>query len=310
MSRRGVLPGVLLAVAVVLGGCARGPADGGIDASGRLRVAASFYPLAFVAERIGGSAVVVSSLTKPGVEPHDLELAPRDVASVADARAVLYVHGFQAAVDKAVEQEGHGRAFDAHDAARLTLTYTPIEGGQVQADETGVTDPHFWLDPTRLADVGDAFAAHLAKADPARAGTFMANAQALRRDLTALDQEFAGALRSCLNKDLVTSHNAFGYLGERYGLRQIGISGLDPQQEASAGDLAAVSQYVRAHRVRTIYYETLVSPSTARTVADETGATTAVLDPIEGLTPQSAGKDYLEVMRSNLRTLRTGQACD
>jgi zinc transport system substrate-binding protein len=268
-----------------------------------------FYPLAYVAQRVGGDAVVVSSLTNPGAEPHDLELTPGDISSVADAGAVLYVRGFQAAVDKAVDQEGRGHVFDAYDAARLTLTYTPIEGGKVQTGSTGAPDPHFWLDPTRLADVADAFAGYLARVDPARASTFTTNSQVLRRDLTALDQDFRSGLKSCMNKDLVTSHNAFGYLGQRYGLTQVAITGLDPEQEPSAGDLAQVTEYVRSHHVRTIYYETLVSPSIARTLAQETGARTAVLDPIEGLTPQSAGTDYLQVMRSNLAALRAGQPC-
>jgi zinc transport system substrate-binding protein len=112
-----------------------------------------------------------------------------------------------------------------------------------------------------------------------------------------------------VNKDLVTSHEAFGYLAERYGMTQVGITGLSPDTEPQPADLARVTDFVREHKVRTIYYETLVSPAIARTVAAETGASTAVLDPIEGLTKDSDGGDYLAVMRSNLQHLREGQPC-
>jgi zinc transport system substrate-binding protein len=299
-----VVPGV---VVVSLVACSAGTTTAA--GSGRLRVVASFYPLQFVAQRVGGDVVEVTSLTKPGAEPHDLELTPSDVAAVGDADAVIYLRGFQPAVDKAIEQNGDEHAFDARDTARLTLRYTPIEAGKAVTDAAGATDPHFWLDPVRLSDVADAFAQHLAKIDPGKADTFTANAEILRRDLTALDQDYTKGLASCANKDLVTSHNAFGYLAQRYGLTQVGITGLDPEKEPSAGDLAAVAAFVRAHHVRTIYYETLVSPAIARTVASETSAATAVLDPIEGLTNQSAGSNYLQLMRANLAALRAGQPC-
>jgi zinc transport system substrate-binding protein len=108
---------------------------------------------------------------------------------------------------------------------------------------------------------------------------------------------------------LVTSHNAFGYLSRRYDLKQVGITGLSPDAEPNAGQVAQVTRFVRQHKVRTIYYETLVSPAVADTIAADAGATTAVLDPLEGLNDQSQGKDYLSVMRANLANLRKGQEC-
>ncbi|MCU1366539.1 MAG: periplasmic solute binding protein, partial [Ilumatobacteraceae bacterium] len=109
--------------------------------------------------------------------------------------------------------------------------------------------------------------------------------------------------------DIVTSHNAFGYLSQRYGLTQIGITGLTPEDEPTSKDLAAVTQFVEDHHVSTIYYESLVSPAIAETVAGETGARTEVLDPIEGLSDSSQGSDYLQIMRADLANLRTGQRC-
>lgn len=269
------------------------------------KVVVSFYPLQWAVERVGGPAVSVSNLTKPGAEPHDLELTPQEVTSVADAGLVVYLGGFQPAVDKAVTStNATAKALDVASAARLDLTVKDEE------DETKtVTDPHFWLDPTRLADVVDAIAQRLETVDPADAAIFRANATATRADLVALDKEFAAGLANCANKNLVTSHEAFGYLSQRYGLTQVGISGLSPEQEPTPRTLAEVSDFVTKNKVTTIYYETLVPADIAKTVAESTGAKTAVLDPIEGLSDSSAAKDYLGIMRADLATLKAGQPC-
>ncbi|MFV0308414.1 MAG: metal ABC transporter substrate-binding protein [Desertimonas sp.] len=170
-------------------------------------------------------------------------------------------------------------------------------------------DPHFWLDPTRLADVADEVAAHLGVAAPESADVFTANAAALRAELEALDAEFETGLASCESSELVTSHTAFAYLADRYGFTQVGITGVTPHEEPSPAELAELTHFVEDHGVATIYTETLVDPAIAETVAAETGASTAVLDPLEGLTDESAGTDYLEVMRANLEALRDGQGC-
>jgi len=308
-------------------GSAEGPGPSG--GGGALNVVASFYPLQYAVEQVGGDAVVVTNLTKPGAEPHDLELNPQNVAAVADADLVVYLGGFQPAVDDAVGSEAGDRAFDVAPAARLDLT--GVEDGHEHAEESGeehageesageehgdeehegeeVTDPHFWLDPTRLADVGDAVAEKLAAVDPEQADAFTANAAAFRRELEALDAELEAGLSSCTSTDIVTSHQAFGYLAQRYGMTQVGITGLSPEAEPDAATIAEVADYVTEHKVATIYYETLVSPAVAETVAGETGAKTAVLDPIEGISDASAAQDYVGVMRANLAALKAGQPC-
>ena len=279
------------------------------ESAGGLAVAASFYPLQWLTVQLGGDRVTVSSLTGSGVEPHDLELTPRDVATLGQADLVVYLSGFQPAVDEAVEQQSAETPFDAAESAQLTLTYTPIEEGEEESAEAGAVDPHFWLDPMRLADVGDALAARLGEVDPNSAATFTTNARAVRAELATLDRELTEGLASCAKREVVTSHNAFGYLAEAYDLTQVGITGLTPEAEPSPGELSAVTEFVRANGVTTIYYETLVSPDIAATVARETGAQTQVLDPLEGLTDASQGADYLEVMRSNLGNLKAGQSC-
>ncbi|MGH3486590.1 MAG: metal ABC transporter substrate-binding protein [Actinopolymorphaceae bacterium] len=327
LSRGGVLAGLCagaLLVGTGVAGCGTGSgADPGPGE--KPTVVAAFYPLQYAAERITGSHASVSNLTKPGAEPHDLELTPRDVATLEGADLALYLKGFQPAVDDSVAQVAGDHSLDVSTLARLTLAAAPDahedphgdgeghEGHEEEADADDkghqTPDPHFWLDPLRLADVGDGMVKHLAAVDPDHAQAYKRNAAKLRADLEALDEEFGTNLAKCANRDLVTSHEAFGYLAARYDFHQEGIAGLSPEQEPSPAELSAVATFVRQHQVRTIYYETLVDPSVADTLATEAGAQVAVLDPLEGLTDESAGTDYLSVMRANLATLEKGQDC-
>lgn len=294
--------------AAVLTACG-GSSAGSTGSGGKLRVEASFYPLQWIAQQVGGDRLSVDSLTKPGAEPHDLELTPKEVAKVQDADVVVYLSGFQPSVDEAVGNAADATMFDVKASAGLDLSYTPIEAGKRTSDEAGTTDPHFWLDPTRLAKVARALAKTLGEADLDHARQYDANASELVSELEKLDGEYRTVLDGCANKDLITSHNAFGYLARRYGLRQVGITGLTPDEEPSPADLGSVADFVEAHHVRTIYFETLVSPAIAEAVASETGTKADVLDPIEGLNKRSQGSDYLEVMRSNLANIAEDQPC-
>ena len=263
-----------------------------------LQVVASFYPLQFAAQAVGGDFVDVVNLTPDGVEPHDVDLTGQDIARLESSDLVVYLANFSPALDDAVGEAAPDHAFDVSPSARL----------QQQAGSS-LIDPHFWLDPSRLADVGDALAAELSAIAPTRAAEFVQNAATMRDRLDELDGEFAAGLSQCVSSAIVTSHEAFGYLASRYDLTQIGISGLGPDEEPASSTLAEVALFVEDNGVSTIYYETLVDPSVAETIAAETGADTAVLDPIEGLNDSSAGADYFEVMRSNLASLRSGQGC-
>ena len=269
----------------------------------------AFYPLEFLSSRIGGDAVTVSNLTKPGAEPHDVELNPRQVGDVAGAGLAVYLSGFQPAVDDAVEQNGGDHAFDAASSIKLLAASEADEHGHEHAEESASgTDPHFWLDPTRLATVAEQTAVKLGEADPAHKADFTARAAALSTELKTLDGEFTSGLKTCERHELVTSHTAFHYLADRYGLTQIGITGIDPESEPSPQRLAAVAEEAKEHGATTIFFETLVSPKVAETLAREVGAQTAVLDPLEGLTDENA--DYFSVMRANLTALTTALGCD
>ncbi|RLP89738.1 metal ABC transporter substrate-binding protein [Micromonospora sp. CV4] len=298
---------------LALGASAGCSTDGAAGADPqRVDVVAAFYPLQFLAERIGGDAVRVTNLAKPGAEPHDLELAPSQVGQVSEAELIVYLKGFQPAVDDAVAQNGDDRAFDVTTVQPLrdaTAGGHDHEGEEGHAEEeNGGKDPHVWLDPTRLATIGDQLAQRLGKADPDHAADYTARSAALSADLTTLDDEFKHGLATCQRREIVTSHAAFGYLADRYQLDQVGITGLSPDVEPSPQRLAQVIEEAKEHKSTTIFFETLVSPKVAETIAGQVGAKTAVLDPIEGLADGS-GADYLSVMRTNLQTLRTALSC-
>ncbi|MBK9476242.1 MAG: zinc ABC transporter substrate-binding protein [Tetrasphaera sp.] len=298
LLRRSAVAVVTAAALLALGGCSGAPSQ--TPGAGRLDVVAAFYPLAYAVERVGGEHVTVASLTKPGAEPHDVELTPKDLASLTSARLVVYLTGFQPAVDDAVAATAQTPSLDVSTAAALTAA---------AGEPGGAKDPHFWLDPQRYREVVSAVADRLAELDAAHAAAYRANAAAFGTELTALDAEFTAGLRTCESRDLVTSHAAFGYLTERYDFTQRSIAGLSPDAEPDAASMTSIVAAVRAQGVRTIYSETLVDPALAETIARETGASVAVLDPIEGVTDRSAGRTYLEIMRSNLRTLVAGQRC-
>lgn len=309
----GLLAAPLAVVAAVaLGACGSPQAAAGTS-GGRLDVVTAFYPLQFAAEQIGGDHVNVTSLTRPGAEPHDIELTPRDVASVSTAKLVIYEKGLQAAVDQAVGDEGASHALDVAPAADLNLRFQEAVGASDHVstgdNAPGTTDPHFWLDPQRYAHVAQTIADRLSSIDPGHEADYARNAKAFVGRLIALTREFKTGLAHCQRTDIVTSHAAFGYLAERFGLSQVAIDGLSPDADPLPSKLVAVANYAKAHGVTTIFAETLVSPAIANTVAQTAGAHMATLDPLEGLTSKSAGKDYFQVMRSNLQALRAGLGC-
>ncbi|HEY0003013.1 MAG TPA: metal ABC transporter substrate-binding protein [Actinoplanes sp.] len=277
-------------------------------ASGKLAVVTAFYPLQFLSERIGGDAVTVTNLTKPGAEPHDIELNPRQVGQIAEAGLAVYLAGFQPAVDDAVAQEAADRSFDAASVVPLlpAVDDGEAEPGEEHAEAAGGRDPHVWLDPVRFATIAGKLAERLGQADPAHAADFTARAAALRTELAAVDDAYAKGLQTCQRRELVTSHTAFHYLTDRYRLTQVGITGISPEAEPSAHRLARVVAEARATGTTTIFFETLVSPKVAETIARTVGAKTAVLDPLEG---RSGSGDYLAVMRDNLAALTTALGC-
>ncbi|MFJ2212766.1 metal ABC transporter substrate-binding protein [Streptomyces sp. NPDC101062] len=319
--RRRLIPTATLAGAVTLGMVALSACSssdtGGKGGDGKLAVVASFYPMEYLAQQIGGDHVSVTTLTKPGVEPHDLELKPRQAAQLGEADVILYLKGIQPAVDKAIDQSGAKTVIDATTLTTLENHGTetghdhghdddPAEAdhGHEESDTDG-KDPHIWLDPVRFAEVAQGVGASLEKADPDHAAAYKKNTSALVTKLNGLNTSFKKDLADTGTKTFITTHAAFGYLAERYGLEQEAIAGIDPESEPSPARVKELETIAKRDKVTTVFFETLASDKTARTVAGDSGLRTDVLDPIEGITDKTRGRDYIEVMRSNLAALRT-----
>jgi zinc transport system substrate-binding protein len=274
-------------------------------------IVTAFYPLQFVAQRVSGDHATVANLTQPGAEPHDLELTPRQVASLTTADLVIYEKGFQPAVDEAVVQSENRHVIDT--TAVVPLHPLVMTGDDLGHAESGndhhALDPHVWLDPTNLGRIAGVVVNQLSAIDPDHAADYARNTALLNKDLRRLDRSFRSGLSDCVRSEFITTHAAFGYLAQRYHLTQIAIGGLNPDSEPSPARIAEVQRVAREHGITTIFSETLVSPAVAQAIAGDLGLATDVLDPIEGITDQSRGNDYLSVMSANLAALRKAGGC-
>ncbi len=327
MNVRRLIPTTALAGAVALGLVSLSACAGTSDAAdggkgGKLDVVASFYPMQYLAEQIGGGHVSVETLTKPGVEPHDLELKPKQIGSLGEADVILYLKGIQPAVDEAIAQAGVKNTVDAATLTKLEAHGTGAghdhghgEEGHEHADEHAAeeghdhgseagTDPHVWLDPVKYAEVAKGVGSAFQKADPDHAADYKKNTDALVKKLGDLNTEFETGLKNTATRTFITTHSAFGYLAERYHLEQEGIAGVDPESEPSPARIKELQEIAAKDKVSTVFFETLASDRTAKTLAGDTGLKTDVLDPLEGITDKSRGSDYIEVMRSNLTALK------
>ena len=326
MSKRFLAAACAAATALALSACSStAPSSTSGAKDGTLTVMASFYPLQYLAEQIGGEHVTVTSLTPAGAEPHDLELSPKTVDALSSADAVIYLAGFQSAVDEAIEQQAPKTVIDVSPAVQLVEAGVdanhPSEEEDEDTDEAQSSeadghedhhhdmsaDPHFWLDPVRMASAATLVGDKLAEANPANAEMYKTNAKALKDELTSLGNDLVSKTSTCQIKTFVTAHTAFGYLADRTGLTQVGISGLDPDSSPSPARLAEISQIAKDQGVMTIFTEALIDPKIAQTLADDLGITTAVLDPIESQTDPS--KDYSGVMNDNIDALTKALNC-
>ena len=279
-------------------------------ATEKIQIVAGFYPLAFAAEGVAGDLAEVVSLAGPGVEPHDLELTPGDVAKINDADLVVYIPEFIPALDAVVKTLDQSKVINATQGITLISGDSHShEGEEAHSEEEGhsdesATDPHIWLNPSNMVLIGNSIAQALSALTSDSA--INENRSGFENALTTLASDYTAKLANCSIKALVVSHEAFGYIANAYGFEQVGISGLSPEAEPSPARLAEVAKIAKAENATTIYYESLVDPKVAKTLADELKITAKMLDPLES--PPASG-DYLSVMQQNLDTLVKGQVC-
>jgi len=344
--RRIVALGATLFLTAGMSACSALKGDGSSASSAHtiapgktLTVSTSFYPIQYLAEAIGGDLVKVSTVTPSNVEPHDFELSGRETAELGKADLIAYVPGFQPSLDKAVKEIGSGPTVvdlskpadlvrhegveegDEHgheasdDASAAATDAATAESSEAEHDEHSHAegeehghdlDPHFWLDPQRMITVAEALEASFAKIDPANANDYKAGLDKLKTALTGVDNQYKQGFTSCQHKTFITSHAAFGYMAERYGLTQASISGIDPDAEPSPAEMANIKSVVEKTGVKTIFTEELVSDAPAKAIAAETDAKTSVLSPLES---EPERGDYTDAMTSNLERLKSAMVC-
>ncbi|WP_340029253.1 metal ABC transporter substrate-binding protein [Paenibacillus sp. FSL H7-0942] len=352
--------GLLFSLTLIVAGCGQKSASDANTAStgtsvpvktetAKLNVQVSFYPMYEFTKNVAGDLANVHTLVPAGMEPHDWEPTPQDIASIEKADVLVYNGaGMESWIDQVTgslsnasliqveaskginlleggEHDHHhedsdgtdthdhanesaGEAHD-HDQADEATTEQHDHDHDAEAEaghDHGGLDPHVWLSPALAVKEVRNIEAGLAQAAPEHAEQFQQNADAYITQLGSLDQDFKAAVTDSKRKDFITQHAAFGYLAKEYGLQQVPIAGLSPEQEPSAAQMASVIDFAKEHQVKTIFFETLVSSKVSETIASEVGAKTAVLNPIEGLTEEeiAAGMDYISVMRQNLEALK------
>ncbi len=303
---------------VLLTACATVPAP--VSQEQNLSVVASFYPLAFLAGEVGGEHATVTQLAPHGTEPHDYEPTPGDILTLEKAQVFLFNgSGLDPWAERAAE-ELNGRGVKTVRFTDGVSLLSAVAHGHEDEEEAGEhadeqdeagTDPHIWLDPVIMAEKAVVLAEAFAAADPAHAAAYRVNAARVSERLETLDEQYRLTLRDCAKNEIVVSHNAYSYLAKRYGFAVHALAGLSPEDEPSPARMAEIAREAKEDGVEIIFFETLVSPKLARTIADEIGAETAVLNPAEGLTlaQVDAGADYVSILEENLAMLASALVC-
>jgi len=314
-DRLGAICFLLLAVVLPSCGGTGDQSSRGTPASSAsaMHVSASFYPIQMLAERVGGDLIEVYNPVPPGTEPHDLELTPRAIERIQQSKVFLHLgRGFQPAIDRALDTIKNKQTIDKDVSAGIDLMpASPNEEEHAEEGNDAAYDQHIWLDPILAQAMTSNIEDALSEADPQNQATYRANAEKVRSELTALDQEYKTSFKSCARKEIITSHAAFGYLTRRYGLEQLAVSGLSPETEPSPARMQEVINLAKERRAKYIFFETLADPRVAQVIAEGAGAQTLVLNPIEGLTEEQVrqSKDYFSLMRENLSNLKLALDC-
>lgn len=269
-----------------------------------VQVNTSFYPLYFFAEQIGGDKANVHNITPAGSEPHDYEPTSQDIARIENSDILIINGGVEAWANKLLD-DLRGKDVEVVTAGEGMFTQ------QMQEDDQTITDPHIWLVPALAKKEIQRITAAYIKKDPANSSYYQANEKSLEQKLDNLDAKYKNGLSTCKSKDIITSHAAFGYLAKAYGLNQVSIAGLSPDAEPSTQQLAGVAKFAKEHTIQYIFFESLVSPKLSETIANEIGAKTLVLDPLEGIPDDEIkqGKNYFTVMEDNLNNLQIALQC-
>lgn len=271
----------------------------------RLQIVTSFYPLYFFTTQIVHDKADVHNITPAGAEPHDYEPTTRDMVKIENSQ-ILIINGgkFEAWADNVQN------ILDKQNISIINISEHLANQDTVEKN-IQTRDPHFWLDPILAKKEAELIFQNLIIADPVNTNFYTDNSKILIDKLENLNTKFKTELSNCQKKHIVTSHAAFKYLAQRYNFNQISISGLSPDEEPTPKQLADIADLAQKNKIQYIFFESLINPKLANTIAQEIGANTLVLNPIEGLTDEEIknGKNYFTEMQNNLTNLKIALQC-
>lgn len=285
---------ILFSILIIVVGCSS-KEDSNYTESGKMLVYASFYPLYFLADEIGGDNIDLRMVVPNGVDSHDYEPSMNQLKEIENAQLFIYNGAnYESWADKVV-----GNIIDE----KRTINASQLVDLNVI---DGNPDPHIWLNPDNMIQIGKAIKEKLVSLDEKNKDEYEKNFNELSDRLRELDNRYFEVLKDKNKDSIIVSHAAFGYMTERYGFNQIPVSGISPEQEPSPKTIANLIETARNKNHEYIFLETLASPKTVQVIAEETNLQILTLNPIEGLTEEQLknGEDYISLMEDNLENLK------
>ena len=301
---------VLILTLLLAVGCSKPVEEAQGNTEEKLLVYASFYPMYDFAKNIGKDKINLKLMIPPGVEAHDWEPTAKLMGEMEKADVFIYnglgIEPWAEKMTASIENEQLIIVEASQDMDLLKAEEHEENEDEEEEEEHGEYDPHVWLNPMNAMKQAENIKNAFVKADEANKDFYEANFKEFSDKLKALDDKYKQELRDIKRKEIVVAHAAFGYLTNRYGIEQVAITGLSPQGEPSAAKMVEITKFAKEHNLKYIFFETLTSPKLAQVLANEAGAQTLVLNPLEGLTQEeiNAGKDYIAVMEENLTALK------
>jgi zinc transport system substrate-binding protein len=326
-----IISGIVLIILVVtILGLSMRPKDFQKNEGGKIKIVTTLFPLYDFAKNIGQDKVEISLLLPPGVEAHTFEPKPSDIVKINESGLFVYTGKFMEpwaediikgvtnknvkVVDSSLGIEMMAEAEGAHEG-EAEGAHADEHGAEAEevGHEHGGVDPHIWLDFDNNIIMVDSIVKALSEKDPTNANFYQKNADEYKNKLAQLDNRYKSGLTKCESKEIVYGgHYAFGYLGKRYGLAYESAYGISPDSEPSAQDLAKLIEQIKKEKIKYVFFEELVSPKVAETLAKETGTGLLLLNPAHNLTKKDFENNvsFLSIMEKNLTNLKTGLQCN
>ncbi|MEY2193059.1 metal ABC transporter substrate-binding protein [Neobacillus sp. BF23-41] len=300
----------LIIFLMVISGCSNAvqtKGEKGSEGTKKLQIVTTFYPMYYFTQKVAGSSANVELLIPNGAEPHDWEPTAKDMAKIQDADLFIYnSRYFESWTEKVLKSINDSNLTVVEASKGIELMNALESEEEHHSDHASSKDPHVWLSPVLAQQEVDTIAKAIEKLDPNNKNQYEKNAENFKSQLADLDHLYKETIDQAKKKEFVTQHAAFGYLAKQYGLTQIPIAGLSPDVEPTLGKLKELAEVTKKKNVKVIYFEGLTSSKVAQTLANEIGAKTEVLNPLEGLTKeeQEKGLDFIDVMKNNLEALK------